>query len=242
MRYAILSDIHANLESLIQVLHSLRADSIDACYCLGDIVGYGANPNECIEEIRAVCRVSLAGNHDWAAAGLVPLDYFNDFAAEAVTWTQGVLAPDNAAFLSGLQLVLSDPGMTMVHGTLTEPGEFHYMFNSGIARETFEVMQTGICFVGHTHVAGVFIQDSQSRVLFDATPLVSIKPDTKYIVNVGSVGQPRDNDPKAAYCVFDTGSMTIHIKRVAYDIQTARRKVLNAGLPPFLADRLIAGQ
>ena len=242
MRYAILSDIHANLESLTQVLHSLRSDSIDAYYCLGDIVGYGANPNECIDEIRNICRMSLAGNHDWAAAGALALDYFNDFARESIVWTQGVLAQDNASYLSRLQLVLDDPAMTMVHGTLPDPGAFHYMFNSGIARETFEVMQTDVCFVGHTHVAGVFMQDGRGRVFFDATPRVTLKPTFKYIVNVGSVGQPRDNDPRAAYCIFDTAALTIEIKRAAYDTRAVRRKILNAGLPPFLADRLTAGQ
>jgi predicted phosphodiesterase len=241
MRYAILSDIHANLEGLIQVLHSLRKDSIDSYYCLGDIVGYGANPNECIEEIRNVAGVSLAGNHDWAAAGVIPSDCFNDSAREAVMWTSGVLTGPNSSFLSRLQLVWTDPAMTMVHGTLVKPEEFQYMFNSGAALETFEVMQTRICFVGHTHVAGVFVRDGKGGVLFNARPVISIEKDKKYIVNAGSVGQPRDNDPKAAYCVFDTDAMTVEIKRVAYDAAVARRKILDAGLPRFLADRIMAG-
>ncbi|MFA5100144.1 MAG: metallophosphoesterase family protein [Candidatus Omnitrophota bacterium] len=242
MRYAILSDIHANLEGLTQVLHTLRNDSIDGYYCLGDIVGYGANPNECIDEIRNVAGVSLAGNHDWAAAGVMPLDYFNDFAREAIIWTRGVLTAGNSSFLGKLQLVLNDPAMTMVHGTLIDPEDFHYMFNSGIARETFQVMKTDVCFVGHTHVAGVFIRDETGGVSFDARPAVSIEKGRKYIVNAGSVGQPRDNNPEAAYCVFDTGAMTVEIKRVVYDIASARRKMLNAGLPRFLAERIIVGR
>lgn len=242
MRYAILSDIHANLEGLVQVLNNLRKDSIDAYYCLGDIVGYGANPNECIDEIRKVDCISLAGNHDWAAAGAIPLDYFNDFAREAVMWTRTVLTTRNNAALGQLQLVLSDPAMTMVHGTLINPGDFHYMFNSGNALETFEVMRTGVCFVGHTHVAGVFIQDSTGGISFNAKPVILIEKNRKYIVNVGSVGQPRDNNPKAAYCVFDTGAMTVEIKRVVYDAAAARRKILNAGLPHFLADRIMVGR
>jgi predicted phosphodiesterase len=242
MRYAILSDIHANLEGLIQVLHTLRKDSIDAYYCLGDIVGYGANPNECIDEIRDIAGVSLAGNHDWAAAGAIPLDYFNDFARDAIKWTRGVLTARNSAFLGQLQLVFSDTVMTMVHGTLIDPGDFHYMFNSGIARENFEVMQTNVCFAGHTHVAGVFIQEGSGRVFFNARPVTSFEKGKKYIVNVGSVGQPRDNDPRAAYCVFDTDAMTVEIKRVVYDTAVASRKILDLGLPHFLADRIMVGQ
>jgi predicted phosphodiesterase len=242
MRYAILSDIHANLEGLIQVLRSLRKDSIDAYYCLGDIVGYGANPNECIDEIRNVARVSLAGNHDWAAAGAIPFDYFNNFAREAVAWTRAVLTASNSAFLGQLPLVFNDPVMTLVHGTLVDPERFQYMFNSGIARETFEVMQTDVCFVGHTHVAGIFTRESTGSVSFKARSVVALEKGKKYIVNAGSVGQPRDNNPKAAYCVFDTEDMTVKIKRVAYNTEAARRKIIDAGLPQFLADRIMVGR
>jgi len=242
MRYAILSDIHANLEGLIQVLHILRKESIDTYYCLGDIVGYGANPNECIEELRKVANVSLAGNHDWAAAGEMPLDYFNDFAREAVMWTRGVLTAPNRSFLGQLQLVLSDPSMTMVHGTLIHPEDFHYMCNSGDALETFEVMRTDVCFVGHTHVAGVFIRDGKGNIAGATRSVISLEKGNKYIVNAGSVGQPRDNNPKAAYCIFDTDAGQIEIKRVAYDAAEARRKILNAGLPPFLGERIMVGR
>jgi predicted phosphodiesterase len=242
MRYAILSDIHANLEGLIQVLHTLRKDSIDAYYCLGDIVGYGANPNECIDEIRDVAGVSLAGNHDWAAAGVMPLDYFNDLAREAIMWTRGVLTERNSAFLGQLQLVFSDTVMTMVHGTLIDPGDFHYMFNSGIARENFDVMQTDICFVGHTHVAGVFFQEGPGKVFFNSSPVIRVEKGRKYIVNVGSVGQPRDNNPKAAYCVFDTDTMIVEIKRVTYDTAAASKKISDLGLPRYLAKRIMVGQ
>jgi predicted phosphodiesterase len=242
MRYAILSDIHANLEGLTQVLSALREDSIDSYYCLGDIVGYGANPNECIDEIRNVSPVFLAGNHDCAAAGLLPLDYFNTYAQEAMAWTQGVLTEENKDFLKSLELVFKDEQMTMVHGTLNDPGDFNYMFNSGIARETFDCMQTDVCFVGHTHVAGVFVQDAERRVYFNARRLISIERGKRYIINAGSVGQPRDYDPKAAYCVFDTDRMTVEIKRSAYDVAGARRKILDIGLSRFLADRIIAGR
>jgi predicted phosphodiesterase len=242
MRYAILSDIHANLEGLTQVLSALRKDSIDSYYCLGDIVGYGVNPNECIDQIRNIDPVFLAGNHDWAAAGLLPLDYFNTYAQEAMAWTQGVLTGENKDFLKSLELVFSDNRMTMVHGTLNNPGDFNYMFNSGIARETFDSMQTDICFVGHTHVAGVFVQEAEGHVYFNARRLVSIERGKRYIINAGSVGQPRDYDPKAAYCVFDTDKMTVEIKRSAYDVAGARRKILDIGLSHFLADRIIVGR
>jgi len=242
MRYAILSDIHANLEGLTVVLNSLRRDSIDAYYCIGDIVGYGANPNECIDEIRAISCISAAGNHDWAAAGIIPADYFNDFAREAVEWTGSVLTSGNREFLRSLGLVLQGTGITLVHGTLVEPHAFHYMFNCGVARETFEAMQANICFVGHTHIAGFFVMDDKEGVSFNAQRQIRIEPGHKYIVNAGSVGQPRDNNPRAAYCVFDTASMIVQIKRESYDVVAASRKILDAGLPRFLAERIMVGQ
>jgi predicted phosphodiesterase len=242
MRYAILSDIHSNLESLLAVLKTFPNESIEKCYCLGDVVGYGANPNECIKEIRNAAAMTLAGNHDWASAGLFPVDYFVDYAKEAIVWTRGVLTSASKSFLESLKLVFEDQSMTMVHGTLNNPGDFNYMFNSGVARESFELLNTQICFVGHTHVAGVFVQDEAGRVSFGAGPHVKLEPGRKYIVNAGSVGQPRDNNPKAAYCIFDDRSKTIEIKRVAYDLNAVQAKILNAGMPRFLASRIAVGQ
>jgi predicted phosphodiesterase len=242
MRYAILSDIHANLEGLRQVLHTLRNESIDTYYCLGDIVGYGANPNECVEEIRRIAHVSLAGNHDWAAVGLYPIAGLNDYARAAVEWTQSVLEDNNSSYLKSLPLVFKNQSMTMAHGTLINPGEFYYMSDSGSARETFKVMEGNACFVGHTHVAGVFVQDGKGNISFSAGPVVSIEQGKKYIINAGSVGQPRDHNPESAYCIYDTGVNAVEIKRCAYDVAAAAIKIFDAGLPPFLADRITRGQ
>jgi len=242
MRYALLSDIHANLESLLQVLHALRNESIDSYFCLGDIVGYGANPNECIEEIRNICGVCVAGNHDRASIGLISEDVFNEYAREAVIWTRAALGADGARYLKSLDLVFEHDSFTMVHGTLDAPGEFEYMLSPKNAAGTFPFMRGPVCFVGHSHICGTFIQDEGGRISYTAMPVVPIKNGCKYIINVGSIGQPRDNNPKAAYGIFDTVKMRVEIKRVSYDFLAAGEKIIKAGLPGYLADRIVKGR
>ncbi len=242
MRYGIFSDIHSNLEALDAVIEAYRKEKIDKYLCVGDVVGYAANPNECIEKIKALTMITVASNHDWAAVNLFSSDYFNPFAKEAISWTQRNLDEQGEYFLEQLTLIYKNEDLTMVHGTLDEPGDFNYMADGYIACGTFGLLETKICFVGHTHLPCVFIKCKDGRMQYQEEVNIYIKGNSKYIINVGSVGQPRDGNPHAAYCVYDTDKKNIQIKRVSYDIQTARKKIIDRGLPCFLGERLLAGR
>lgn len=244
MRYGIFSDIHSNLEAFDSVIEAYRKESIDSFFCVGDVVGYGANPNECIEKIKALTNIVIAGNHDWACVDLFSTEYFNPLAKEAVFWTKQVLNQENKYFLEKLKLVYNNEDFTLAHGTLENPQEFNYMTDGYRALESFKLLETNVCFVGHSHVAGAFILGKDNRLLYSEDNLSKIKmeKENKYIVNVGSVGQPRDDNPRAAYAVYDTQKQEVQIKRVPYDVEAARKKIIEAGLPQFLGDRLLLGR
>jgi predicted phosphodiesterase len=242
MRYGIFSDVHSNLEALEAVLDAYKKEAIDEFLCGGDIVGYGANPLECIARIKAVAKLTVAGNHDWASVGLFPVTYFNPLAAQAVSWTRQKLDTADNGFLKGLRLVFKNGDLTLVHGTLHNPEEFNYMMDGDAAERTFEILKTDICFVGHSHLPGFFIQDEEKRLSYREKDALAIQKGRQYIVNVGSVGQPRDRNPDAAYCIYDTDKKKVEIKRIKYDTEAARAKIINAGLPKFLGDRLLSGR
>lgn len=240
MRYGIFSDVHANLEALTAVIGAYRKEAIDVILCAGDIVGYGANPNECIEEVKKISRVTVAGNHDWASVDKFSVDYFNQAAKLAIFWTKAKLA--DKSFLSSLELVYKNQDLTLVHGTLRNPQDFNYLINEYLAKKDFDLLETDACFLGHSHIAGVFIQKEDKTIYYSQHDLdITLQPGNKYIVNVGSVGQPRDNNPEAAYCIYDTERKRVEIKRVAYEVGTAGKKIIEGGLPRFLADRLAMG-
>jgi putative phosphoesterase len=242
MRYGIFSDIHSNIEALDAVVTALKKEKVDTYLCIGDVVGYASSPKECIEIVKSLANITTAGNHDWASADLFSLDYFNAHAKEAILWTKKLLTEKDRYFLESLKLVYKNQDITLVHGTLENPEEFAYMTDECVAQETFKLMETDICFVGHTHIAGIFIKDKNEGIDYRLDAFIGIKAGNKYIVNVGSVGQPRDRNPKPAYCVYDTDKKEIHIKRVGYDIETTRKKIIDAGLPNFLGDRLLVGR
>lgn len=242
MRYAIFSDVHSNLEALEAVVSAYKKERIDEYYCGGDIVGYATNPAECMEIVQALVRQTVAGNHDWASVDLFSLEYFNSMAKEAIAWTGKRLDANHRHFLESLKLVYKNDFFTLVHGTLHEPRDFNYMFSDSDASMTFELMDTDVCFVGHSHIAGFFAYDRVAGITYSEAGSADIKSGNKYIVNVGSVGQPRDQDPRSAYCVYDTDKKKITIKRIGYDIGSAAGKIIDAGLPRFLAERLSAGK
>ena len=242
MRYGIFSDIHSNLEALNAVLAAYKDEAVDTYLCIGDLVGYAANPKECIEKVKAITGVIVAGNHDWAAADLFGLNYFSPLAKEAIIWTKGNLGKEQRYFLGSLKLVYRNEDLALVHATLDNPGEFEYMDDEYMAGKSFELMQENICFTGHTHVVGVFIQDRAGRIHYHEDDSADIDPENKYIINVGSVGQPRDLNPKAAYSIYDTEKKNVRIKRVDYDIRTAKNKIDAAGLPEVLGQRLLKGK
>lgn len=240
MRCAILSDIHSNLEALQAVAEVCQAEKVEAFFCSGDIVGYGANPNECIDLIRQLRVQCVAGNHDWGVSGKVDLNYFNPEAKEAILWTRKNLVFDYFAWLDDLKAVFKNAELMLVHGDLDAPSLFDYLKDIDHAAKTFSLMSTQVCFVGHTHVPRIFIQD-QNKTFESNDFSFQLNPSCKYIVNAGSVGQPRDNNPMASFCLYDTDKETLQIRRVAYDVKSAADKILKAGLPDMLSYRLSVG-
>jgi len=242
MRYGILSDIHSNLEALDAVIEELEKEDIDIYLCVGDLVGYAANPNECLEKTTKLTDIIVAGNHDWAGVNLFSADYFNELASEAIFWTRHSLNEEGRSLLESLKLVYKNKDLTLVHGTLNNPSDFNYLMDGFAAAETIALLETNVCFVGHTHVAGIFFQDKSGQMHYQRDASSPIGPEGKYIVNVGSVGQPRDGNPKACYCVYDTDKREVQIKRVDYNKNLTRNKIIDAGLPGFFGDRLLVGK
>jgi diadenosine tetraphosphatase ApaH/serine/threonine PP2A family protein phosphatase len=242
MRYLVMSDVHANLEALEAVLAD--APPHDAVLCLGDLVGYGPDPNECVERVRALPNLTcLVGNHDLAALGRADPDAFNDVAREAALWTAEALSPTNRDFLAGLSPTGGADGYFLAHGSPRDP-IWEYLEFGSQARASFGLFTQAVCFVGHTHVPRVLLEGSEpgrSVPPARAGECVRTTEPPRSIVNPGGVGQPRDGDPRAAYGVWDTGTSEFVFRRVDYAIGVTQQKILSAGLPASLAYRLAAG-
>jgi len=242
MRYCIFSDVHGNWEAFEAVTSAFSKERIDEHLFLGDAVGYGADPHACITGLRLLKpSVLIAGNHEWGVLELLDMEYFNEYAAAAVEWTRQLLGKEELDYLKSFRLFCETGKLTLVHGSLENPARFQYVLDASDADTTLRLSRTQLCFVGHTHVAGVYFFN-EGEVAYTRGPKVHIEADKKYLINAGSVGQPRDGDPRASYVIYDDRSMTIEIKRVAYDIDAARKKILKAGLPEWLASRLIEGR
>lgn len=237
-----ISDIHGNLEAFHAVLEALSKDNIDKYLCIGDVIGYGADPGACISLVKSIKPAALvAGNHEWGVLGLVDLKDFTEIAKEAVIWAMGVLSQDELGYLKSFKLVFEEKYFTLVHGALEAPEKFYYIFNASDAYQSMKSMKTNLCFVGHTHIPGIFYSD-ESGILYTQEPKIKIERDRKYIINAGAVGQPRDGDPRASYAIYDDETGAVEIRRVTYDIKTAEEKILKAGLPKRLAYRLQEGR
>ncbi len=236
---AIISDIHGNLEAFQAVLEDIEKEGIKEIYCAGDVVGYGADPNECVEIVRERNIPCVAGNHDYAVTGKMSLQYFNPVAKEAIEWTMRVIKPENLEFLRKLPLTMHIGKNLLVHAVPSNPASFDYILTLGDAIREFMFFREKICFHGHSHHPVIFIErEKRHGVIFEDE--VEIMEDVRYLVNVGSVGQPRDGDPRACYCILREDR--IEIRRVPYPIEIAQRKILDAGLHPYLAERLAAGK
>ena len=240
MRYAVLSDVHANLEALRAVLAD-AADRSDAVFCLGDVVGYGADPAACVDLVGERCQAVVAGNHERAVAGQLDLDWFNPHARAAAEWTRERLDPDAHAWMDALPLVREVEGATLVHASPAGPDEWEYLISAEDGFAAFGAFATRVCFVGHSHIPRVWSSGSWGRDWEPHPSEIAIEAGCRYIVNVGSVGQPRDRDPRATWALWDVEAGRVDLRRVPYDVDTARRKIVEAGLPRFLADRLAAG-
>jgi diadenosine tetraphosphatase ApaH/serine/threonine PP2A family protein phosphatase len=246
VRYLIVSDIHANLEALKAVLEHAAGD-YEAALCCGDLIGYGADPNGVVEWARESCAAVVRGNHDKACTGLDDLEWFNPVARTAAEWTQRALTPANAEYARSLQRgPVALNGFHLVHGSPFDEDE--YVISAGEAAEAFGYMESRLTFFGHTHVQGGFLWNQTRVENLGRMPTradrqrLDIDPECAYLVNPGSVGQPRDGDARAAYAVYDTSDGHLVYRRVAYDVAEAQRKIHAAGLPPILADRLSVGR
>lgn len=240
MRLAILSDIHANLEAMEAVLADAHEQECTGFVCLGDVVGYNANPHECLEIVRKMDCPVVMGNHDEQASLEESSRDFNVLAEMAINWTRDHLTEPDKEWLRGLPLTQPVRDFTIVHASLDAPEEWNYVFNSLDAAASFACQQTTVCFFGHTHVAGMFVRDEGVKRL--RISQLTIEETKKYLINVGSVGQPRDDDWRAAYCIYHLDKNVVEQRRVKYDVATAQKKIIAAGLPAMLAERLRLGR
>ena len=240
MRYAVIADIHANLEALEVVLADSKEQKCTHYCCVGDVVGYNANPKECLDIVRSMGMPVVKGNHDEYCSSEEDLEGFNPHAAEAVNWTRKQLSTEDRQWLRELKYVRLVASSSMVHATLDGPQRWGYVFDKLAAAASFTYQNTAICFFGHTHVPVAFVRDSVVRG--GTYSKFKTEPGKKYFVNVGAVGQPRDGNPKAGYVVYDLNEGTIELRRLDYDIAKAQKKIMEAGLPQRLADRLALGK
>lgn len=261
MKIGIISDVHANLEALHAVWHLFDAERVDTVWCLGDTVGYGANPSECLSEVRQRCSLFLKGNHDEAAATLRNLEWFNEWARESAIWTHTQLSEQELEFLESLQPkkqvqieAFGFKPIWLVHGSLRDPLS-EYILNAQIAAENIDLLKRQVptpsdfptlLFFGHSHVAeAYYIPSTKSKKLrhqrFLVTADMQLQIGGIYLINVGCVGQPRDGNPYASCGIFDTANLALRVFRIPYDVEKAAIKILRAGLPQELALRLFQG-
>ena len=240
MRFAIFSDVHANLEALEAVLADAEEQKCTHFVCLGDIVGYNANPHECVDRIRELDIPIVKGNHDEQGSLEESSRDFNELAEHAIAWTRDHLTDEDKEWLRDLRFQRQVRDFTIVHATLDTPAQWGYVFNNLDAAASFTYQHTTVCFFGHTHVPMAFVRDDGiQRIKIEYLP---IEPASKYLINVGSVGQPRDGDWRASYCIYDIEDNSVEQRRVKYDLETAQEKIIAAGLPDLLAERLAAGR
>jgi predicted phosphodiesterase len=246
MRYLILSDIHSNAEALSAVLARVRRKKFDRVVVLGDFVGYGANPNQVIDRIREIRRkkVMIRGNHDKVVCGIESGDLFNPVALKAARWTTGKLTARNRSFLEALPVgpAVVDGAFAICHGSPRD--EDAYIFTDYDAYLNFREMNSSVCFFGHSHIPCVFTLE-ENDILVELVKgdriRYPLKKDRRYLINPGSIGQPRDRNASAAYAIYDATEGVVHFDRVPYAVEKTRDKIYKAGLPHILGDRLLVG-
>ncbi|HOD67782.1 MAG TPA: metallophosphoesterase family protein [candidate division Zixibacteria bacterium] len=242
MRLALISDIHGNLEALTAVLRDIEDKGADEIACLGDVVGYGCDPQACLELVARTCRVKLLGNHDAAALGRTPIEGYNSTARITAEWTRTVLSDRDRACLESFTLQHRALGALLVHASPCRPDQWPYILAPDEAAEAFGAFTEPICFHGHTHIPAIFTEIPGAfparRVAHDIDP----HEESRYLINVGSVGQPRDRDPRACWTLYDAAEGAIAFRRVAYDIARTQSKMSEAHLPDTLVERLAAGR
>ncbi len=242
MRYAFFSDVHANLEALKAVILDFRKEKIDRIFFLGDAVGYGPNPNECVQLIDEIAEVKLMGNHDYAALGLMDTDYFNQYAVESIDWTKHSLGEKTIEIMSDFEITTEVDDIFMAHSSPKEPERWHYILDMDDVRENFNFFKSKICLVGHTHRPFIVSLNEDGNTVISHKQEEKLYPDRKYLMNIGSVGQPRDGDPRSAYLIIDSDEQKAFCKRVSYDLNNTQKQMAEHGLPEYLIERLAVGR
>ena len=242
MRIGIFSDVHANIEAMNAVVEAFKSERIDKYVCIGDVVGYGASPNECCDLIRKLAAFTILGNHDAAVAGRMDYSYYYDAARQALDLHARQLRPENKAWLEGLPYEVRDGDLTFCHGSPINLEEFEYIFSVEQASRCLDIWDDLglVTFIGHSHLCKSFALTREEVFEVVATKFV-IRPEHRYIISVGSVGQPRDYDNRASYTIYDSDHKRFEFKRIEYDIETAAEKVLRAKLERNFAHRLYIG-
>jgi predicted phosphodiesterase len=241
MKYGIISDVHGNYVALTSVLDELK--EVDRIICVGDIVGYGPQPNECVRAIRNLGSLVIMGNHDLALIGELSISSFNEYAIAAILWTKEQITSENLEYLKGLSHILDLPDFVVVHGGLRNY-TLEYIFDTYEAEENFALLKKKLLIVGHTHYPISFLQSRDGFVYAKklyGEDVVPLREEGNWIINVGSVGQPRDGDPRSSFAILDTEEKIILIKRVPYDIPSTQRLMREVGLPDFLIQRIERG-
>ncbi len=241
MKYAILGDIHANIEALNAAIDDARAQGTTHFACTGDVVGYNADPKACLQVVRSLgCKI-VQGNHDYYAGCNESMELFTPLAQRSIRWTRRQLSPFDRRFLRQLPMIADIEDFTVVHSSLNNPHRWTYIFRSKVAESSFLNQFNPVCFFGHTHVPLAFVK-GPSGIERGFYETLHIRPGFSYLINVGSVGQPRDRNPDAAYAIYDSEARTVVLRRVKYDIEATQRKVRAAGLPFRNALRLAHGR
>ena len=246
MKYCLFSDIHSNLPALQSVINHSLQYNIDKYICLGDIVGYNSYPCECIDLLKNLRLDICAGNHDFAVLEKLNIDDFNNFAKIAVEWTKNNITENHKKYLSeNLKTILCFENFEAVHGALTNPIT-DYMMNLWVAVTNFKLMKRNLCFVGHTHIPALYSQNADGKepktLKIEPFKKILLDKEKKYIANLGSVGQPRDNDPRASYMVFDDEEMSIVLNKTIYDIDSIQFDMRKKNFPEYLITRLSEGK
>ncbi|MDI1315142.1 metallophosphoesterase family protein [Prosthecobacter sp.] len=237
---AIISDIHGNLQALEAVVADIRSQGISDCICLGDIVGYGGSPAECIDLVRDFCSLSLMGNHDHYVSSTTDIQDVSDEVRQVVDWTRHHLSAERLSWLGTLPMHFDGGDIEAVHASLHKPDDWPYMLQAGDATQHFKHQVKPVCFIGHTHQPEMWVEGEDQAV--NTTSVESLRPDLKQVINVGSVGQPRDKDERACYLIYRRGHQDVWWRRVPYDIAGAQRAITAAGLPAKHAARLEKGK
>jgi len=242
MRCGFFSDVHSNVEALKVVVADLKKEKVDRVFFLGDAVGYGPDPNECTTIIDEVAEVKLMGNHDYAALGLIETNLFNTYAQKSMEWTKSVLSEETLKSLSNFSMDHRFDQSYLVHSTPKEPQEWNYILNLDDAEENFGFFNKQICLIGHSHTPVIIKKFDDRHCFLHEESWTKIEKGFKYILNIGSVGQPRDGSNQACYLIYDTKEKMVILKRLPYDFKKTQAKMKKKGLPQFLIDRLEIGR